>query len=238
MQIDYSKYHLEDLLDVKENIDAQMYPERYQHLCEEIELRRKKGEFDELELDEDDDDDEEDDFFIEFSSQGSGTGRKLFICAFLLVNLAILAFIIPKYMVSEIKDIHKYTTTIDSVECHKEELIDEETDRVSTFFDLHIGVQQDSFSAMGISQSRCNKIARDLAAGSEVSIWHEDGLIHQLASGNKNLLSYAYMKPKVRKLRAEKVEIFWLSLLALWILPFKSLANAVAPGTFVSDKED
>ncbi|WDE04846.1 hypothetical protein SG34_026625 [Thalassomonas viridans] len=172
MQIDYSKYSLYDLLDVKENIDAQRHPERYQRLCAEIELRRKNGEFEEIELEEDEDDDEEDEFFIEFSSEGSGTGRKLFIFGFLLVNLAVLALIIPKYMVSDIKDIHKYTATIDTIECHKEEIVDEETDRVSTYFDLHIGIEPDIFSAVNISQGRCKKIARNLAAGSEASIWH------------------------------------------------------------------
>ena len=142
MPIDYSKYSSEDLLDVKENIDAEKYPERYQRLCAELELRRKNGELEELE----DDEDIEDEFVIEFSSEGKGTGRKLFICVFLLANLAVLALIIPKYSVTDIADVHKYNTTIDFIECHKEEVIDEETDKVTTYFDLNIGAAQEVFS--------------------------------------------------------------------------------------------
>ncbi|WDD99633.1 hypothetical protein [Thalassomonas actiniarum] len=234
--IDYSKYSSQDLLDVKENIDAEKYPERYQRLCAELELRHKNGELDQLE-DEDEDEDDEDDFFIEFSSEGKGAGRILFICAFVLANLAVLAFIIPKYIVTDIADMHKYNATIDFIECHKEEILNEETERVTTYFDLIIGVDQDAFSALSISAKRCKTIANNLSVGTEVSIWHEEGLIHQLASNNRTLLPYQYMKPKVRKLKADSVDIYWVGLLLLWVLSFKSLVNAVIPGTFTADKE-
>ena len=237
VSINYSNYTLEELFDVNENIDKDMYPERYKQLCEEIERRKQSGEFErkvkEIE-DNKGEDDDENEFIIEFSSEG--ISRKLFILGFILTNLIVLALVLPKYIVSDLTNIHEYSTEIDSIECHKEKVIDDETDKVYTYFDLNINSYQDTFSAIGIGEGKCENLARYLKVGSNVSIWHEDGLIHQLKSKDKMLLPYVYMKSKVRELRTEGVNFYWFGLVALWFMLFKSLANAVMPGTFTSNK--
>ncbi|KGJ95197.1 hypothetical protein [Colwellia psychrerythraea] len=239
MSINYSNYTLDELLDVNENINRDMYPERYKQLCEEIQRRKKNGEFERKaqEIKEkEDEDDEENEFIIEFSSEGKGTNRKLFILVFILINMVVLAFVLPKYMVSDLSNIHEYSTEIDFIECHKEEVIDDETDEVYTYFDLNIGSYQDTFSAVGIGEGKCKNLARDLKVGTNVSIWHEGGLIHQLKSKNSMLLPYAYMKSKVQDLRTGDANLYWFGLVALWFMLFKSVANAVVPGTFTSNK--
>jgi hypothetical protein len=239
VSINYSNYTLDELFDVHENIDRDNYPERYKQLCEEIQRRKETVEFkqknQEIEEQEDEEDDE-DEFIIEFSADGNGTSRKLFILGFILVNVVILAFVLPKYIVSDLANIHEYSTEIDFIECHKEEVVDDETDKVYTYFDLNIGSYQDTFSAVGIGEGKCKNLARNIKVGTNVSIWHEGGLIHQLKSQDKLLLPYIYMKPKVRELRTNDANFYWFGLVFVWVILFKSVANAVVPGTFTSNK--
>lgn len=239
VSINYSSYTLDELFDVYENIDRDKYSERFQQLSEEIQRRKESGEFErkvqEIKEQEDEDDDENE-FIIEFSSVGQGTNRKLFILGFILVNVVILAFVLPKYFVADLANIHEYSTKIDFIECHKEEVIDDETDEVYTYFDLNISSYQDSFSAVDIDESKCKNLASRLKVGSNVSIWHENGLIHQLKSPDKMLLPYTYMEAKVRDFRTDNVIFYWLAMLFIWSFLFKSVANAVKPGTFSSNK--
>ena len=113
-------------------INKDKYPERYKQLCEEIQQRKQSGEFkrkvQEIDRREYEDDDENE-FIIEFSFEGKGTNRKLFIIGFTLINLFVLAFVLPKYIVSDLTNIHEYSTEIDFIECHEEEVIDDETDK-------------------------------------------------------------------------------------------------------------
>ena len=239
MSINYSNYTLDELFDVNENIDKDQYPGRYKQLCEEIQRRKETGEFEQKvqEIEEQEaEDDDENEFIIEFSAEGNGKNRKLFILGFILVNVIVLAFVLPKYIVSDLANIHEYSTEIDFVECHKEEVIDDETDKVYTYFDLNIGSYKDTFSAIGIGEGKCKNLARKLKVGTNVSIWHEGGLIHQLKSQDNMLLPYIYMEPKVRELRTDDANLYWFGLLALWLMLFKSVANAVVPGTFTSNK--
>ena len=236
MSINYANYTLDELLDVNKNIDRGMYPDRYKQLSEEIQRRKQNGEFEkksqEIEAQED-----EDEFFIEFASDGNGISRKLFISAFVLINIVVLTFLLPKYIVSDISDIHEYSTEIDFIKCHKIEVIDDETDTVNNYFDLDINSYQDTFSAVDIGEEKCNNLAKNLKVGSNISIWHENGLIHQLKSQDDMLLSYSYMKPKVRELRTDGDYLYWIGLIVLWVILFKSLANAVVPGTFTLHKK-
>lgn len=237
MHIDYSTYTLDELLDVKNNIDSKRYSERYERLCDELELRKNNGDFKarERKIEAEEEDDSED-FILEFSSDGKGIFRKLFISAFILINLSFLFFIIPKYFVSNISDVHLYTTSVDFIECSKVEIIDDETDKVQTYFDINISSGQDNFSAVNIAKRKCKKIAQQITLNDNISIWHEEGLVHQLKTNNKMLLSYSYMKPKIKELRTDGLYSYWLGLIVFWFILFKSLVNAVVPGTFTTNK--
>jgi len=237
--INYSDYTLDELFDVHENIDRDKYPQRYTKLCEEIQRRKETGEFQQSNpeaVEPDDDDEDENEFIIEFSSDGNKTIRKVFVLGFILINIVVLAFILPQYIVTDLVNIHEYSTEIDFIECAKEEVINDDTDEIHTFFDLNIGAYQDSFSAIGIGEAKCKTLASYLKIGTNVSIWHEDGLIHQLKSKDKILLPYIYMKDRVRDLRTDKAIFYWFGLAFFWAILFKSLVNAVVPGTFISNK--
>ena len=238
MKIDYTKYTVPELLDVNENIDAEQFPERYNLLQEEIERRKTNKEFYQQieEYDENEDNDfEANEIIIEFSSEDRS--RKLFIGAFFLINLAVLAYMLPKYIVTDISDVHEYATEIDFIECREIDVINNETDEVSTYFDLNMTSFGSPFSAISIDGGKCHKLAKELKVGSTVSIWHEDGLIHQLKYNDKMKLSYAYLKSKVRNFRTGDVDFYWFGLVFLWVALFKSLVNAIVPGTFLS-KDD
>jgi hypothetical protein len=236
VSINYSNYTLDELFDVNENIDKDKYPDRYKQLCEEIQRRKESGEFERKVQETEDEDDNENEFIIEFSSEGKGTNRKLFILGFILINVVVLALVLPKYIISDLANIHEYSTEVDFIECHKEEVIDDETDKVYKYFDLNIGSGQDTFSAVGIGEGKCKNLARSLKVGTNISVWHEDGLIHQIKSKDKMLLPYVYMESKVRELRTDDANLYWFGLLALWVMLFKSVTNAVVPGTFTSNK--
>lgn len=237
MLIDYTKYTVDELLDVNENINKDKYPERYKQLCDEIQRRKDIGEFEKREQKiEELQDDDGDEIIIEFSPNGSATSRTIFIVVFFIINILVLAFVLPKYIVTDISDVHEYSTIIDFIECHKEKITYSKSDKVDTYFDLKIGSFQDSFIAAGISESKCKILARDFNVGSKVSIWHEAGLIFQLKSDNEMLLSYQYMKPKIQAVQTSDLGFYWFGLLALWLMFFKSLVNAFFPGTFTSDK--
>jgi len=237
--INYSDYTLNELFDVNENIDKEQYPERYKQLCEEIQQRKDNGEFAEHAKkikEQKDKNDDKYEFIIEFSTEGPSTTRQLFLLTFFLINIVVLAFVIPQYIVSDLANIHEYSTEIDFIECHKEEVIDNETDQVYTYFDLNISAYQDTFSAVGIGEGKCKNIAKSLNVGSNVSIWHEAGLIHQLKSQDSILLPYDYMKSKVRELRTGNANVYWFGLIALWLVLFKSVINAVVPRTYTANK--
>ncbi|RLV58977.1 hypothetical protein D5018_14480 [Parashewanella curva] len=238
MFIDYSKYSTEELFDVYSNIDKENYPERFQALCDEIEKRKKTEQFKTVHkaIEEDkyaDYEGYELGFAIEFSSEGSGAYRKLFIGIFFLINIITLGLVINKYTVSSLSNIHQYNTQIQSAVC-KVETIKDEKGYIQTYYDLRINSYQDTFLALGINKNKCENIARTLRSDLEISIWHKDGLIYQLKSNNVELLRYNYMKLKVRAMQTYDVYLYFLGLLFLWGIFYRSLVNAFSPGTYTS----
>jgi len=235
--IDYTKYTLDELLDVNENINKDKYPERYKQLCDEIQRRKDIGEFIVKEkMIEDLQDNDEDEIIIEFSPSGAGIFRIIFLVGFFLINILVLAILLSKYTVTDISKVHEYSTIIDSVECQREEVTYSKSDRVDTYFHLNIMSYQDLFTADRISESKCRMLARELNVGTKVSIWHEDGLIFQLRSDTETLLSYQYMRPNIQTVQTSNSSYYWFGLFIFWIIFFKSLINACCPGTFTKEK--
>lgn len=67
----------------------------------------------------------------------------------------------------------------------------------------------------------CKYVAQEISKDKRVSIWHEDGLIHQLSSNNELILSYKLMRPKVKDFRT-RGDNFYLILLVMFNLVFLS----------------
>ncbi|MDO6774320.1 hypothetical protein Q4591_03055 [Shewanella sp. 3_MG-2023] len=238
--IDYSTYTLEELLDVKENIDSMTYPERYQRLLAEIKIKQK------IKVKTVKDEPEVDDWsfywrnrqfsiIIEFDkSAPTKRWRMGFILFMFFVNAAVLTWILPDYVVTELKELHQYTTEIDTVECRQDTVIDEETDKVSYFYDIVINVYPVIFIAPNFSPQMCKYVAQEISKKQRVSIWQEDGLIHQLSSNNELILSYKFMRPKVKDFRTRNSIIYLIFLAMFNLIFFKSIINALTPGSFKS----
>ncbi|NRA59764.1 MAG: hypothetical protein HRU25_02405 [Psychrobium sp.] len=174
MDINYSKYTLGELLDARANINGDKFPDRLQLLEQELKRRNYKAE-DQIPLPNGSTQEEpevDDSLIIEFSSETSSYRRIIFISLFAAINLVILAFIYPKYFVTELSDTHQYTIIIDSIECNKEQFIDDETDELIEYFELYINSYQDTFRAMGISKKICKSLANELAVNTKILIWH------------------------------------------------------------------
>ena len=237
MLIDYSKYSLEELLDVKENIDSEKYAQRYKNLIEEIELRRNTPEEKQLKQKRVEFENEQNHYrridFLEFGAKGDEKIRLFFIIAFISINLVFLWWAIPKYNVTPLAKIHEFRTVIDSAVCKTETVHNNETNTVTRYYDFYIESYPDTFTAIGISKSQCQKLARTLTDKSEVSVWHIQGIVYQIASNEGVVLPYTYMKKIIYKQQTKSFQMNWFLLIGVWVLCFQSLANAFFPGTFV-----
>ncbi|SFC92135.1 hypothetical protein [Pseudoalteromonas denitrificans] len=235
MNLDYTKYSISELLDVEQNIDKKTYPERYQLLCEEIAYRKSNGEYQQFlkqcATDENESSNDKE-FILSFSSGNKMWARKAFIVFFVVVNLGVFLNFISRHTVTSFDDLEVYTTTINQVECLVETVEDTETDIEYFYYDLKVGV----FSALNIDGNKCQKLAKTLALGNEVTLWQSEGVIFQLMTDETMHLSYAYLKQQVIKLKTENDFSIFLGLALFWFFLYKSLANAIKPGTFKTKK--
>lgn len=243
MKVDYTTYSLKDLLDVKSRIDVERFPENYEALIDEIERRRRSGNLhgnntDHLinNYDYDDDDDEEDLFFLDFKPNGNKKRRRFVICAALIITAWALLLIGKDYWVTSLDEVRKYDTTVSSMKCVITDVENEETDEVRRYIDLDVMSDIDRFTAFDISQRMCNTIKSEYPTGSPISIWHKDGIIYQLKSDERMLLSYRLLKSRIRAFQTQDMYFYIFGLLFFWALAFKTVINAISPGTFT--KED
>jgi len=242
VKIDYSIYSLKELVDVKNRIDEQRFPENYHALMIELENRRRSGNFDGAYREplnffdaEDDDVHEDKSLVIEFSAVEHKERRIIFVIAFLLVNAVMLAIVVPKYFVKSLDSVNQYNTSISSINCQREEIENEETDVVSVYYDLNVTSHDDQFIAFDVGKYMCNSLTKDYKTGDQITLWHDDGIIYQLKSKSRMLLSYQYLKPRISAIQTQGSSFNWVMLLVIWVGFFKSLVNAIAPGTFTKD---
>lgn len=233
MEIDYKKYSYDELLEAYDYIDKDVYPNRYRVLVEEIKRRKNSGDHhQEIDDEEESSQVEFSDILIEFSADKGNHARWYFVAFFILLHAVWLAIVTPNYLVSDINDLHQYTTEVEQAQCKRSEVYNEDTDTSYEVFDVYIDVYQQQFFAPEIDKRRCQRIANTLKPGAVVSIWQEDGLIHQLDANGKHLLSNKYMEPKIRAYRSGDLMMHLVLLFFLWALLGRSLINAVFPQTF------
>jgi len=240
VKIDYSTYSLKDLVDVKSRIDEDRFPENYHALMTELDCRRRSGNFDgaysePLNFFDDQEDDEDKSLVIEFSTVGHKKRRVMFVAAFLIFNAVMLAIVIPKYFVTSLDKLNQYNTSVSSIKCLREEVENEETDAVSVYYDLNVTSHDDQFIAFDVGKYMCEGLTKDYKTGDKITVWHSEGIIYQLKSESRMLLSYQYLTPRIRAIQTQDSFFNWAILLVVWIGFFKSLVNAVAPSTFTKD---
>uniref|UniRef100_UPI0040477934 glutamine-hydrolyzing GMP synthase n=1 Tax=Shewanella sp. TaxID=50422 RepID=UPI0040477934 len=142
------KEYCDLLLDVERHINQVAFPERYKQLQDEIKRRQALGIFNvppELPPKELNNTYwRNNEIIFEFTSI-SKSWRITFIATYLLVNIAILAWIIPNYYVSPLHSLHQYTTTIDDVDCRKDSVENEKTGEISDYYDIVISAYPNTF---------------------------------------------------------------------------------------------
>lgn len=240
MKIDYSTYSFKDLVDVKNRIDADRFPENYNDLMTELDCRRRSGNLngaynEKIHVDEEDDDKDNDIFLFDFSGFGHKKRRITFLIAFFILNVVMLAIILPKHSVKSLDNVNQYNTSISSLKCIREEVENEETGAVRVYYDLEVTSHNDKFIAFDVGKGMCNLLPRDYQTGADITLWHHDGIVYQLKAKSRMLLSYKYLKPRIRAVQTQGIYWYWLGLLMCWIVLFKSLVNAISPGTFTKD---
>lgn len=232
-KINYRKYKNAELLHARYRINQQVFPGRYQQLCDEIARRKQNGQlkvekssvidhvsfWDRREL------------IIEFT-QTHKVLRITFLVLYVLSNIIAFTFIASKYWVTDFSKLHQYTAVLDQATCRKDTVEDEETGKIDEYYDVVVSIYPEIFLAPNLPASTCNKIAATLTPGSQISIWHQDGLIHQLVLDQSTLLSYRDMKSKIRDFNSRGYLFYLFSLFGIALIFFKSLYNAVYPGTY------
>ncbi|MBM7073438.1 hypothetical protein JQC92_15600 [Shewanella sp. 202IG2-18] len=233
-EIDYSQYSLEELFDVKRQIDRESYPERYQALVDEIEKRELRPEYIKekckhdflVHRDKYDDDDDELDLseLIEIQRNvGKHLSKHkwlvvLFTALFVIVNVSIMNTLISNNTTVALSKMHTYQTEIDSAQCKKELVYIGDIDTQRAYVDLLISSYPDELIALDITASKCKEVLKKILPNRSVEIGHVDGLIHQLEHEGDTLLSYDFLKPRIinYKTRENSHYIFWL--IGVWVL--------------------
>lgn len=242
VKIDYSTYSLKDLVDVKNRIDVERFPENYDDLLNELERRRRSGHVNgfynkqrNLSDGDDDNDNTNEGIIFEFGVVGHKKRRITFLTAFFVFNLVMLAIVLPKYSVKSLSSVHKYNTLVSSLKCIREEIENEDTDAVSVYYDLAVISHDDKFTAFEVGKRMCNVLSRDFKVGDDITIWHHEGIVYQLKAKSRMLLSYKYLKPRIRAVQTLDTYFYWFGLFMFWVVLFKSFVNAMSPGTFTKN---
>ena len=241
MKIDYTTYSLKDLLETRTRIDSERYPENFNALVDEIERRRRCGNLHGSNTEHlggfnnDDEDDEADTFFIDFKSNAHKKRRRFVITAVLAATLCILAFIGNEYWVTSLDNVRQYNTTVSNMRCVVTDVEDEETGNIRRFIDLELSSGADLFAAFDVNHRMCQTIKKEYPSGAQINVWHQDGVIYQLKSDDRMLLSYRLLKPRIRAFQTQNTYLYFFCLICLWMLSFKTFVNALSPGTFTKD---
>lgn len=172
----------------------------------------------------------------DFDGPDSTTKRMLFVILLLLLSLLFIFPTIPNYPTKALAQTHRFDVVPSSVLCqqHSPSTI---TGPNQFFFDLHIRAGNDMFTALNVPQAHCQQIAKQMKTPSKLSLWHHRYLIHQLGSEGKedNLLPYQQQVKQTKAVIDAKNGSHWLNaigLLILWLLAFRTLVNAIKPGSF------
>lgn len=229
MSIDYSRYSLEDLLDVKENIDAGSYPERYNQLLVEIEKRKKargpKFEVQKRHFWDREEDDFE--FIIEFK-RDEKVLRFGFIALIIAINVWIVSAHWPEYQPKVFDSLQANTVKLRYAECNTHSYrVDGQRYRQH---DLFVSDDTGYFVAYDLSRSVCERIAKT-PTGEYFTVWHDEGIIYQLSENGTNRISYRTTKDKLNRYNYDFFD-YAVYLVILWLVVFKSFLNAVFPGSF------
>ncbi|MCC2606405.1 hypothetical protein [Planctobacterium marinum] len=227
----YARYSLAELLEVKENIDRDKFPNRAEKVDAEIQKRLDAGEKPEQFETQDDEVDEESSeaFILDFQGAERQTFRKFFLGSVVLLHLLLAGFISHKLHIPEIDSLPQYLINVETTRCQKM------GSREYPYYDFVVHSWGHQFYAVDIKGQLCMRLQRDIPKDADLKIWHDNGVIFHMTLNDKVLLSQQYLRSNYRGNRLEQLKAWWMLPLLFWVLMFKSVVNAIRPGTFTKE---
>lgn len=231
----YANYTLAELLDVQGNIDKDRFPNRAAKVDAEIQKRIAAGEKPEKQdpfhhYKEDDQEDEDSlEFLLDFQGEEKQAFRKFFITMIVVVHLIAGGYIYHQLRIPEYAALPQYLINVEKTQCLKMGSKDHR------YYDFVVHSWGYKFYAIDIRQSLCSRLQRETPKDIDLKIWHQDGVIFHMMVGDKVLLSHQYLRSNYRGNRISRLTGWYMLPLLFWILMFKSVVNAIRPGTFIAD---
>ena len=198
MKTDYNTYTDDELMDALSTINKERYPEQFERLRAEINQRNinnratpKQGHY--HENDTGIDDSLLNDISLEqvkslHWSQKMTLGIQLALISlmtFLIINI---------FNWPGLEATSRYKAHVDHAQCEKLSVFDEANKEYITVYDLHLDVLSDTFTALNLPGSTCVSIAKSITELNSISIRHLDGMIYQLDTDDKSLVSFQQLK--------------------------------------------
>ena len=227
----YASYSLEELLEVQNNIDRDKYPNRAEKVDAEILKRKQAGEtvspqFRSYVEDHPEDSDSDLELLLDFQHPQQQMMRGLFLTAVIIVNLVILGTFYQKLHVPHYQSFPEYLIKVEKAHCHINRYDG------NKYYDFIIQSYGYQFYAIDLKPHLCKTLPKRIAALSDVKIWHDSGVIFHMTQGDKVLLSHDYLAHNYSSNRMSHLMPWFFLYGIAWIIMFKSVANAISPGTF------
>ncbi|BDX04512.1 hypothetical protein [Planctobacterium marinum] len=227
----YASYNLAELLEVQENIDKERFPNRAAKVDDEIQKRLAAGEKPDYEASSHQHDEERDsvEFLLDFQGEEQQPLRKFFLASIAIIHIIIGGLIYDRLNLPEYQSLPQYLINVEKTQCLK---MGSRDHRYYDFVVLSWGYK---FYAIDVNQNLCTKLYRNIEKETDLKIWHQDGVIFHMMAGDKVLLSQQYLRNNYRSNQVEHLLSWYMIPLLFWVLMFKSVVNAIRPGTFIAE---
>lgn len=225
----YARYSLAELLEVKENIDKDRFPNRAEKVDAEIQKRLDAGEKLQQFETQDDEEDSSEAFILDFQGEEKKPFRIFFLSTVVLLHILAGGFIYNKLSIPTLASLPQYLINVEKTQCQKM------GSREYPYYDFVVHSWGHQFYAVDIKGHLCMRLQRDIPKDADLKIWHDNGVIFQMMLNDKMLLSQQYLRSNYRSNRMEQLRVWWMLPIFFWLLMFKSIVNAIKPGTFIKD---
>lgn len=147
----------------------------------------------------------------------------------IVVHVIAGGYIYHQSSVPEYGALPQYLINVEKTQCLKM------GSRKQPYYDFVVHSWGYKFYAIDIRQSLCSRLEREIPKDIDLKIWHQDGVIFHMMADDKVLLSHKYLRSNYRGNRISQLTGWYMLPLLFWILMFKSVVNAIRPGTFIGD---
>lgn len=236
MEVNYSRYSYDELLEVKYAIDKNKFPQRYQRLLEEIELRIKNDDISTQENIEEADDKPELWEKLTVYNFENRLYRYTFLLFFIACVTYFLTYIAPAVFHTKLANLPAYKTEIHHIECKRYTYRRKGHDHV--YYNLELTSYGFTFYVPEMKRAHCNKASKEFKTGDISTIWYENDLIYQLANETRVVLPYRYLKRYVWHENINYSFNYMIGLVIFVSIFFKSFINCLSPNSYIANQKE